>query len=70
MDIVYTKHANEQIKERKILNIWVEETIKSPNQTKTNGNKHYVTKKLNGKTLRVVYVKENYIKVITSYFIK
>ena len=70
MDIVYTKHANEQIKERKILNIWVEETIKSPDQTKIQGHKYYATKKLNGKTLRVIYVKEKYINVITSYFIK
>lgn len=70
MKIIYTIHANEQIKERKILNIWVEETIKSPDQTKTKGHKHYATKKLDGKILRVVYVKESYIKVITSYFVK
>ena len=70
MDIVYTMHANEQIKERKLLKVWVEETIKSPDQTKAKGHKYYATKKLNGKTLRVIYVKEKYIKVITSYFVK
>ncbi|HLC50277.1 MAG TPA: DUF4258 domain-containing protein [Candidatus Nanoarchaeia archaeon] len=70
MNIVYTLHAEEQIEKRKILKIWVEETIKTPDKTATDANKHYVTKKLNGKTLRVIYVKESYIKVITSYFIK
>ena len=70
MNIIYTKHATEQIKERKILNVWVEEAIKSPTQIKINGHKHYVTKRLNGNTLRVVYVRERYIKVITAYFVK
>ena len=70
MDLKYTLHAEEQIKERKILKTWIEETIKSPDETKTDGNKFYVVKKLNGKTLKIVYVKEKYIKVITSFFIK
>ena len=70
MEIKYTLHAEEQIKERKILKVWVEETIKSPNETKRKEQKYYVAKKLNGKTLKVIYVKEKYIKVITSFFIK
>ena len=70
MEIIYTNHVEEQIGERKILKVWVEEAIKSPDETKRNGNKHYVIKKLNGTVLKVVYVKENNIKVITSYFIK
>ena len=70
MEINYTLHAEEQIKERKILKVWVEETIKSPDETKRSGNKYYVTKKLNGKMLKVVYVKEKYIKIITTFFIK
>jgi len=59
MDINFTLHAKEQIEERKILKIWVEETIKSPNETRHYGNKYYVVKKLNGRTLKVVYVKQN-----------
>ena len=70
MEIIYTLHANEQINERKLSKVWVEETIKSPDEIRHKGNKHYATKKLNGNTLRVVYVKESYIKVITSYFVK
>lgn len=57
MDIFYTNHAEMQINERKIQKVWVEETIKRPDLTKNLGNKFYVTKKLNGKTLKVVYVK-------------
>ncbi len=70
MDIKYTLHAEEQIKERKLEKVWVEETIKYPNQTEREGHKYYVTRKLNGRTLRVVYVKEKYIKVITVYFLQ
>jgi len=70
MHIVYTLHAEEQLKERKIINVWVEETIKSPDMIKQKGHKCYVIKKLNGKTLKVVYVKEKYLKVVTAYFIK
>lgn len=70
MNIKYTLHAEEQIKERKLEKIWVEETIKYPHKTEREENKYYVTRKLNGRTLRVVYVKEKYIKVITVYFLQ
>ncbi len=70
MRIEYTLHAEEQIKERKIHKIWVEDTIKYPDITERDANKYYATKKLNGTTLRVVYVKESYIKVITTFFLK
>ncbi|MBI4980527.1 DUF4258 domain-containing protein [Candidatus Woesearchaeota archaeon] len=70
MEIIYTIHARQQIKERKVEQIWVDETIKSPDITQQNGYKYYAVKKLNGKTLKVVFVREKYIKVITAYFIK
>ena len=70
MEIIYTNHAEEQIKERKIIKVWIEETIKFPDDTKRIEHKFYVIKKLNGKTLKVIYTKENFIKVITSYFVK
>lgn len=70
MEIIYTIHAQQQIKERKVQQIWVDETIKSPDITRRNGYKYYAVKKLNGKTLKVVFVREKYIKVITAYFIK
>ncbi|MBI2657809.1 DUF4258 domain-containing protein [Candidatus Woesearchaeota archaeon] len=70
MKISYTLHAEEQIRERKIPKIWVEEALKAPDETRVEGRKFYAVKRLNGNTLKVIYVKENYIKVITSYFIK
>lgn len=70
MKIIYTPHAEEQINERKIEKVWVEDAIKSPDETKIKGKKVYVIKKLDGKTLKVVYVKEKLIKVITSFFLK
>jgi len=67
MEIKYTLHSEEQIKERKFEKVWIEETIKRPDHTNHFGNKYYVSKKLNGLTIEVVYVKEKYIKVITTY---
>jgi len=69
MDIIYTDHAEDQLRERRLERVWVEETIRFPDVTEKDGVKHYVTKKLNGFTLRVVYVKETNIKVITMYWI-
>ena len=70
MDIRYTLHARMQINERKIETAWIHDTLSFPHKTERDGNKYYVTRKLNGKTLRVVYVKEKYIKVVTTYFIQ
>ena len=70
MFILYTRHAEEQIIERKVERVWIEETIKYPHITKRNENKYYVIRKLNGVSLKVVYVKEKYIKIITVFYIK
>jgi len=70
MEIVYTLHAKEYLEKRKIEAVWVEETIKFPDETKKDGHKYYAVKKLNGVTLKVVYVREKFIKVITAFFIK
>lgn len=67
--IVYSRHVRENMDERKIHPVWVEETIRSPDVTTREGVKWYAVKRLNGKTLKVVYVKEKYIKVVTLYFI-
>lgn len=70
MYLVYTKHAKEKLEERKILPVYVEETIKWPHLTKYKNNKYTVIRKLNGRTLKVVYTKENYIRIITCFYIK
>ena len=59
MDIIYTLHAEEQIKERKIHKVWAEEAIKGPDYTtRKKPNKYIIKKKLNGRSIEVVYVKE------------
>ena len=70
MNIIYSNHAEKQIKERTLLKIWVEETIKFPHFVKREGFKFYAIRKLDSMTLKVVYTKETYIKVITSYFVQ
>ena len=70
MRIEYTLHAKQQMQERKVEAVWVEETIKTPDETKKEGHKFYVAKRLNGHTLKVVYVKETFIKVVTAFFLK
>lgn len=70
MHIFYTKHAKEKMEERSIEPVWVESTIQSPDsiERKTQA-KYMVKKKLNGKSLKVVYAKERYIKILTVYWI-
>ena len=69
MEIKYTYHAKFIIKERKIEEVWVEETIKSPDKVEKEFGKFYARKRLNGISIEVVYIKEKYIKVITVYWI-
>ena len=70
MEIVYTHHARNKIEKRKIYMTLVEETIKWPNYTRrVEQNKFIATRKLNGRSIEVVYIKEKNIKVITVYWI-
>jgi len=70
MDIIYSVHAEEQLAERKIDKVWVEETIKSPDHTKKKKpNKYIVKKKLNGRAIEVVFMREKHIKVVTVYWV-
>ena len=68
MEIRYTLHSEEQITERKIEKVWVEETTRYPDKISVIGKKHYAIRKINGGVLKVVYVKEKYIKIITVYW--
>ncbi|MBI2004191.1 DUF4258 domain-containing protein [Candidatus Pacearchaeota archaeon] len=68
MKIIFTEHAEKQIKERKIEKRLIEETIKYADKIRKAGkDKYYASKKVNGFSIEVVYVRENYIKVITVY---
>ena len=70
MRIDYTEHAKEQMGERKIEGVWVESTIKSPDFTERKTlTKYMARKRLNGKSLEVIYIKERYIKIVTVYWV-
>ncbi len=55
--------------QKEVEKVWVEETIAYPHELFISGKKYDARRKLNGKTLRVIYLKESYIKIITMYWI-
>ena len=67
MNIVFTKHAKEQMEERGISEDEVINTLKFPESTQKIDDLYYAQKRTNQGIIEVVYEKENYIKVITLY---
>ncbi len=67
MKIKFTRHAEEQMEERGISKDDAENTIKYPDLTKKESDRYLARKKFSQYSLEVVYVIENYIKVITVY---
>ena len=67
VNIVFTKHAKEQMKERGISEDEVINTLKFPESTQKIDELYYVRKRTNQGIIEVVYEKQNYIKVITLY---
>ncbi len=67
MNILFTKHIKEQMKERGISEDEVVNTIKFSESTQKIDNIYYARKKTIAGMIEVVYEKENYIKVITVY---
>ncbi len=68
--IIYENHAKKRIIERKINEIWIFETVKYPDSIRRFGNKYIVTKKINGHTLELVYIKQQkYINIKTLYWL-
>lgn len=70
MRIIFSFHALQQIKRRKIHKLLIIETVKFPDTLINIGTKQYAIKKFKRESLKVVYVKEKHIKIITSYYIK
>jgi hypothetical protein len=70
MEIMFTLHARQRMMRRKILSVWVEEAVRSPDSIRHIGNKYYATKRLNGAEIKVVFVKEKFIKIITTFYVK
>jgi len=67
VNIVFTKHAKEQMKERGISEDEVINTLKYPESTQKIDELYYARKRTNHGIIEVVYEKQNYIKVITLY---
>ena len=70
MRIVFTEHAKERIKKRGISEDEVTNTIKHPEKVEKKHGKYYARKNIGRGKIEVVYEKENYIKVVTVYWIK
>ncbi|MBM3234576.1 DUF4258 domain-containing protein [Candidatus Pacearchaeota archaeon] len=69
MDIVFTEHAKERMKKRKISEEEVKEVIKYPEKTEKQEGLYYAKKNIQRANIEVVYTKDKYIKVITVYYI-
>ncbi len=68
--IIFTKHAITRMKERNVLKKDIEKVIKNPDYIQGDNNRVIVNKRLNRKTLEVVFVKENKkIIILTCYFL-
>ena len=69
MNIEFTNHAEEMLKERKIAKDEVEMTIKSPDKLFKEEGKYYASKNIGRGIIEAVYERVNYIKVITIYWL-
>ena len=67
MEIKFTKHTIDQMKERGISDDEVVNTIKYPEETIKEHDRYLARKKVSLGTIEVVYIREKYIKVITVY---
>lgn len=69
MKIVFTKHAEDRMKKRKITEDEVVNTINFSDKTYKRQDNFYAHKNIGRATIEVVYEKDKYINVITVYYI-
>lgn len=69
MKIIFTEHAKNRIKKRKITEDEVINTIKYPKKIEKKKQKYYAEKDIGRGRVEVVYEKDKYINVITVYWI-
>jgi len=70
MDVVYTRHAEEKIAERKLSKTIIENALKNPDTVlESISEKRIAHKLIRNKLLRIVYTRksEKYV-IITAYF--
>lgn len=68
MEVIFTEHAKERMKKRKITEEEVKEVIKYPEKTDKQERLYYVQKNIQRANIEVVFEKDKYIKVITVYY--
>lgn len=69
MKIIFTKHAENRLKKRKITQGEVEEAIMYSKKSEKKGNKHRLIKNIGRGNIEIIYERDKYIKVITVYWI-
>jgi len=70
MEIEFTLHAKEQIRERGIKTEEVIDAIKNPDKSYQEFGKQYIEKDIGRGIIRIVYKKDKYINIITVYWLK
>ena len=69
MEIIFTEHAKERLKKRKITKEEITEAIKFPEKVTKKKGLYYAQKNIQRANIEIVYQKDKYIKVITIYYI-
>ena len=69
MQIIFTEHAKERLKKRKITKEEIIEAIKFPEKAIKKKGLYYAQKNIQRANIEVVYEKDKYIKVVTIYYI-
>ena len=70
MKIVFTRHAREKLAQRIITAEMVRLTVNSPKKLITDSEKFHAFRKLGGKYLKVVFVRQDdIVDIITQYFV-
>ena len=69
MQIIFTEHAINRLKKRKITLEEAELAIKNPDKTRKEGGKYIAKKDIGRARIEVVYEKDKYINVLTIYYI-
>jgi len=68
--IIFTKHAKDRMKERRILKRDIEKVLLNPDRIHRENHKIIAAKTINEKILEVVYIIENSKKIIlTCYYL-
>ncbi len=69
MKIVFTLHALDRMNKRKISKEEVIDIVRFPEEILKKKGKYYAKKNIIRANVEVIYEKENYIKIITIYYL-